>query len=90
MNKLNELRHKRLYNKIVKIIIDQKNYDNEYNRYILDLKDGFLFYYLLTGKIVRETPLNGFAYHREVIFKDSETPYQLIDKIKALLNEIKL
>lgn len=89
MNKWNTYIHKRLYNKIALRIVTANNYDVEYDRYILDLQDGFVFYYLLTGKIVKEQQKNGYT-ERICYFRNEDTPYQLIDKIKALLNEIKL
>lgn len=85
---MNKLKHKLLYYRIVRMIKRWNNYDKGYNRYILDLNDGYLFYYNLTGKIVREKPLNGIETERKVIFKDCDTPYQLTPYLRELLTEI--
>jgi len=88
MKTMERLKFKILYNKIVSIITGAKNYDESYNRYILDLINGYLFLYLSTGKIVREKT-KSFHSTKKVIFRDAVTPFQTIDYLKKLLKEIR-
>jgi len=88
MKTLERLRFKILYNKIAKTISSDGNYDAPYNRYILDLQDGYLFLYLSTGKIVREKT-KALNSARKVIFRDAVTPFQTVADLHQLLKEIR-
>ena len=60
-----------------------KRYDEQKNRYILDLEHGFLFYYPDTGKILHQT-----ERRLKTIFRDKKTCWVLESELKELLNQI--
>jgi hypothetical protein len=74
---------KNIYNKIKRIIQTPNRYDEQKNRYILDLEHGFLFYYPDTGKVLHQK-----ESRLKTIFRNENTCWVLEPELKELLTKI--
>jgi hypothetical protein len=71
-----------IYRQIKAAILSKKdlNHFRGQKRYVLDLLEGFLFYYPETGKILHSD--------KGLIFRDRNTCWSLLPELKELLNQI--
>lgn len=91
---------KRIYKKIVKImkIHASSEFDHKNNRILLDVENGTVIYYILTGKLIlmlsyTKRLLSGqivSIYPKKTYYRDFETPWclkpELLELKKQLIN----